>query len=987
MEEHQKLNSMAEIKAQECFQFSFCSSLNLQAIKDTLAKMLNHIGDNGMFAEYTMHDISHVDGMLALLEKIIPEETKCAMTPADWLMTVLAVYFHDLGMFIPQGEYENREHDSEYQTTREEMLKRQDIKDYVDGLKGDTGEKFLYQEYVRRNHGKRVCEWISNCNTKTDEPYKLISDMLGLLDNSFRSDLAMICQSHQWDSLPDHLKSVDEAYGSSKSEKVNLLYISILLRSADILHMTHDRTPDVEYRIISPQNEISIVEWAKQKAVRSVDVHYEKDENGKVDMSIVPHSFEIQAKFTDDKGYFSFKSFLDGWAIPELKRCHEWCEESRSIYSNNYFFPWYDIDTSRIQAEGFSKSKLRFEIDQQNILRLLTGHTLYNDSTVVLRELIQNAMDAGRLQDNKGKTGSSYQCKVEVSWNSKTRILRIADNATGMDSKTITNYLLKVGASKYQSEAFKKDYPDFHSISRFGIGLLTCFMISDDVDVYTLDEVEKECHLLKIRNLNGEYLMRNDADVKNILEEKHGTTFELTVRQGIDMDNIEEQIRQWIIIPFGEITLSIDGGVPIRIGYKTAKEAVESFASDISGVDLTSDKFRVVQYTIDGIDVAFLQRLNPTMKVWSLYQYQESEYRAEAPIGICVEGIRVTSNTPGIRGRNYLVLANCSGKKSPTTNVARNDLEEGALLRAMYQSIYKMYIDSFINQLTELQSSYSITWASNEISYLIDAFYNTRPYAFVEKREIFENVLRNAECNAIDDGNKIQIVSINSIPDRICTIDSRAFSSAVSLLKDMKAVDLTAHGLISKLEGKELEPEPILLHNSLANCNYDLFLEDFEVVSIVADESVRRIKFIWQRKTNKWKHVSISRGRSSSHLFILLNDTDINVMGMEDKVAIASGNCIFLVKTSPLLLFFKRLINELKVDDDVLDILSDLVWQIFMDRASKDEQAIDRYLKSEENYLKNALFNQFSQEELKNALKGFNETTLNINKYYNNRYY
>lgn len=166
MEDHQKLDSMAEKKAQDCLTFSFCSSLNLQSIKDNLAKMLNHIGDNGMFAEYTMHDISHVNGMLALLDKIIPDKTKYAMTPADWLMTVLAVYFHDLGMFIPQGEYDNREKDTDFLTTKGEMLKKSEIKDYVESLKGDAGEKFLYQEFVRRNHGKRICEWITNCSKK-----------------------------------------------------------------------------------------------------------------------------------------------------------------------------------------------------------------------------------------------------------------------------------------------------------------------------------------------------------------------------------------------------------------------------------------------------------------------------------------------------------------------------------------------------------------------------------------------------------------------------------------------------------------------------------------------------------------------------------------------------------------------------------------------------------------------------------------------------
>lgn len=983
MEEHQKLDSMAEKRAQECLTYSFCSSLKLQLIKDMLAKMLNHIGDNGMFAEYTMHDISHVNGMLALLNKIIPDDTQYKMTHADWLMTVLAIYFHDLGMLIPQDEYESRDTDTDYKTTKEAMLKKPDVKSYVESLKGDAGEKFLYQEYVRRNHGKRISEWITNCNSHTEEPYKMIADMLGSLDTSFRSDLAMICASHQMDELPDHLKSVDEAYGSSENEKVNLLYVSVLLRSADILHMTHDRTPEIEYRIISPKNEISIVEWAKQRAVRSVDIHLEKDENGHVDRTISPHSFEIQARFNDDKGYFSFKSFLDEWAIPELKRCHEWCEGSRTVYSTDYKFPWTDIDTSRIQAEGFSKSKLRFEIDQQNILRLLTGHTLYNDSTVVLRELVQNAMDAGRLKDSMSKSKSSYQCKIEISWNSSSRILRIADNATGMDTASISNYLLKVGASKYQSEEFKNNYPDFHSISRFGIGLLTCFMISDDVDIYTLDESEGQCHLLKIRNLNGEYLMRNDADTSNILGGHHGTTFELTVRPGIDMSDIETQLRQWIIIPFGEVTLTVDGATPSIIGYTSVKEAVERYASKLNGVDLSGGKYQVAIRQKDGMEIAFLQRLDPTMKVWNLYTYREEDVVVDAPLGICVEGVRVTSDSPGADSRHYLVLADCRGKQAPTTNVARNDLEGGAALDRMYRAIYESYIDLFVSQIPTLQSTYSVTWAVTEISYMINQFNSERFYRQFTRREILNDVLRNAKCNAIDDGSKLKLESVSGLPDKICTLESMAFSSAVSLLKDMSHTGKTAFGLLSELEKSDVSGEKVLLTDSMAYSIYSIFLDTYEVTDILADESVRKIKFTWSRKAGIWKQVRVEHHHGVSiNLYVLLDKDKVSVEGADGKNTIVSGRNVFLINDSPLLSFMRRILVDDPSSDDACAIVSDLVCQLLTQRQTNEEQIIDRYVNSDDNYLKKALFEKFTPEELKAALKGITDSVLNIKKYY-----
>lgn len=975
------LTSKAEKNALKCLKYSFCKSLKLEKIKDTLSAMLSHIGDNGMFAEYTMHDITHVDAMLALLEKIIPDDTKKIMTSADWLMIVLAVYFHDLGMHIPAGEYDNRDNNNEYKNLKSQLLKDDEIKKYVESLGSDKGEKFLYQEYVRKNHGNRIHEWIVNSGKRNNEPYKMIDEMLAGLDSNFRSDLALICQSHLMDELPEHLKSVDEAYGSSAQEKVNLLYVSVLLRSADILHMTHDRTPEVEFRIISPQNKISVIEWAKQHAVRSVDIHYEKDEEGKVDRSIQPHAFEVQARFSDDKCYFSFLCSLN-YAIEELKRCHTWCEESRQVNSNAYYYPWTDIDSSRVLTEGFSKNKLKFEIDQNNILKLLTGHTLYNDTTVVLRELIQNAMDAGKLQDSLVKSGSGYNCQIDIHWDSNNRILRVADNATGMDTDTITNYLLKVGVSKYQSEAFKKDYPDFHSISRFGIGLLTCFMISDDVDVYTLDEQENQCHLLKIRNLNGEYLMRNDADRSHILGGKHGTTFELKVRPEISMDDLERDIRQWVIIPFGEIRLTIDSGDPVNIGYKSAKEAVETYAKMLYSVDYSNGRYRVMQQSKNGVEVAFLQNYNPTSKLWSIYSHIESDYILDAPIGICVEGIKVTTDTPGMRGRDFLALVNCSGKKAPTTNVARNDLEGGELLDQMYETVYEAYIDSYLSQITHLCDDYSLTWATTEVNFFLDEMCASRPFARIDKRELLEKVIKNAECIPIDSGHDISLCSLNTLPDKISTIDSRAFTSAVSLLKDVKATDKTAFGLLSELEKRDITGENILLTNSIARYIYDLYLNEYEIEGIVVEESARKINFTWSKNTGKWKYLRVSGSRFDGCIFVLMNREDLKIEGMGEKVAIRSNRCVYLVNDSPLLEFLKVAISEAQADEEELEVMANMVFRVIMNNGEMDEQSLDSLIRSDYKYFRMGLIEKYSVEQFKAALKGCCDSLVDIDKYY-----
>ncbi|UKK47619.1 hypothetical protein L6475_10350 [Prevotella sp. E9-3] len=108
------LNSRAEKKAQEALSLPFFQGFNLLYAKNTLADMLNHIGRNGLFSEYTKHDISHVDGMLKLLNFIIVQEANDIMTPSDWMMIVLGVYFHDLGMIITDDEYEHRMNDDDF---------------------------------------------------------------------------------------------------------------------------------------------------------------------------------------------------------------------------------------------------------------------------------------------------------------------------------------------------------------------------------------------------------------------------------------------------------------------------------------------------------------------------------------------------------------------------------------------------------------------------------------------------------------------------------------------------------------------------------------------------------------------------------------------------------------------------------------------------------------------------------------------------------
>ncbi|MBO5033645.1 MAG: hypothetical protein J6D08_17515 [Lachnospiraceae bacterium] len=71
-----KLKSVIELKAERAEGLRTFSGVKLLHIKNQVEILLGHIGDIGIFSEYTKHDISLIDEMLKLTEWVIPEETQ-----------------------------------------------------------------------------------------------------------------------------------------------------------------------------------------------------------------------------------------------------------------------------------------------------------------------------------------------------------------------------------------------------------------------------------------------------------------------------------------------------------------------------------------------------------------------------------------------------------------------------------------------------------------------------------------------------------------------------------------------------------------------------------------------------------------------------------------------------------------------------------------------------------------------------------------------
>jgi len=940
------LKSIAEKNAEKAENLDAFSGLKLSHVKNEIINILKLIGRDGIFDEYTRHDISHIDKMLDSLDWIIPEETQQILTPANWLMITLSIYFHDLGMLVTKDEFKDRSN-SLFPQFKQQIFNGEFGLDYKEKIMNIIGgeeqiDRFIYQEFVRKNHAERIKYWIinernpnfSNNQTIVDEIKKLLENV----DTMFKRDLALICESHHLFDLDDFEKyKPRQQYGSSKDYEVNLLYSALILRTADLLHITSDRTPSIEYRLINPTDPISQDEWAKQSSVKVIRRQDKKDKEGNIDKSIPSDTFEVLAFFDKEDGFFGLISYLN-YANKELKENYKYNETANKRFGINYIYPWKNIDDSQIETKDFEKNQLEFVLDQNKILDLLVGHTLYNDSSVVLRELTQNAIDATKLKQyeliKEGK--KNYIPEIQIKWDETKRELSFIDNGTGMTLDIIQNHLLKVGSSRYQDETFIKEHPEFSPISRFGIGLLTCFLIADDIDILTKSSEIEKAILLKIKKVHGKYLLKH-LSIDKIPDKikEHGTQITLFVRADTNLSKIEQDLKKWILFPKCEIVLEINKIKNISIGFKSPKDFLTNYLKN-NGFNIDDRTIRIEQSEKEGVIMAFALRYVEYLKEWIFLEYNISDKKEQSPVGICIEGIRVNFNTPGFQGKNFYTIVDSSGKNAPKTNVARSNIEDTPEREKLLFSIYKLYLEHIMNEQINLTKfGFSISWAVNEVNWLLRSFLDDRGYnrgsIDVENSKLLEKALMETNFMLTEKNGQREICTINDLKNlgHHWTIDCASYSSANALIKEVKSSNSSALKILESLLGEEV----CISHIDNLLCNQGTYTKiidqiirrDFQIDTIKIIPDQRRLDLRWTSlKKDIWKEIIFNRNdydydynnyfsnSNLSHCYIQIKDIEIS--GLKEQIAIQSDDSLYILKKSDLNTYLIKLIEELSDD-------------------------------------------------------------------------
>jgi len=119
---------------------------------------------------------------------------------------------------------------------------------------------------------------------------------------------------------------------------------------------------------------------------------------------------------------------------------------------------------------------MNFQVNLQGVIDLLSNH-LYSEPGVFIRELLQNSVDAVTARKRLGHTFDET-VKVEIF---SSHTISFSDNGCGLTEEEIEQFLARIGGSAKRENQDSAD--DF--IGQFGVGLLSCFVVSEEIVLIT----------------------------------------------------------------------------------------------------------------------------------------------------------------------------------------------------------------------------------------------------------------------------------------------------------------------------------------------------------------------------------------------------------------------------------------------------------------------------------------------------------------------
>nr|WP_268744356.1 caspase family protein [Streptomyces argyrophyllae] len=234
-------------------------------------------------------------------------------------------------------------------------------------------------------------------------------------------------------------------------------------------------------------------------------------------------------------------------------------------------------DDGRVRYEA---ADIRFRLDGDRVRDLLMGEQLYHDRALALRELYQNALDACRYRKARTELWNRRNPSEHDDWQGRIVFtqgvedgrpyIECHDNGIGMGRHELRRLFAFAGSRFVEEREFLAEWAEweregipFHPNSRFGVGVLSYFMLADEIRVTTSrlgnDMRTGERLVVHIDGPGALFRIRSDRAML-----RSGTKVRLYLRRPDDDISCGEVLRRQLWVSDFSVRVEEDGKEPLR---------------------------------------------------------------------------------------------------------------------------------------------------------------------------------------------------------------------------------------------------------------------------------------------------------------------------------------------------------------------------------------------------------------------------------------
>lgn len=534
-------------------------------LRDRIRDWLSYIPQT--FPHYTRHTIEHSEEIILQISKLLfaaQGSGTCVLqlSSVEAYILATAAFLHDAGMVTSDAEKEKILQSSEWQlwvTAGGGSERWAEIARFRDGnapddetvrhFIADREKRFLIAEFVRKTHHLRAADVIDQHNVALSH--------FDFGDPMLRQMIKNVCVAH---GLRPHELEDQERFPDRcdiRGEPANIRLLAVLLRLGDLLDLNSDRACPLLLNAASPLPANSLAEWSRHTSIR-----WRLTATDRIALLAECQMQEEHRLLRDWCQWIVDEVREARTVVARFTRHNEWDPPVATMNGVDPTIVIRPADTATYIPTDWT-----LQLDQAEVFDRLIND-VYDSPLATVRELIQNALDASRCQmyldlARDGLPSPDYPTEVDEERRAKypvhvslsprqvrnalsgeveeRQVISVEDSGIGMDRDVIERFFLQIGRSFYRSDEFRRSYR-FIPTSRFGLGFLSVFAVSDYVIVETYKPSSTTMPGALRLTLTGP---RNYLLLETGGRTANGTRIEVLLRETIQQGDLTEAISRW----------------------------------------------------------------------------------------------------------------------------------------------------------------------------------------------------------------------------------------------------------------------------------------------------------------------------------------------------------------------------------------------------------------------------------------------------------